>query len=369
MKMKKLTLISLGQTGAGPVYSLEMAKALAQSGRCELQVIISEGLTNIAAWENEFQNSRVNFNIVKAYSHSKLSVMVQFFNFARKCKIVKLIKDFRPDVLYVPFGLLWARFIYTMIPSNVKIVSTIHDVTSHDGFNFGEEISKLLTLGSNRYVDGWVILNKKDKTIVEGKYRKPVTVIPHASFGYYFKENNENAKQRLNQRIGFFGRIEPYKGLDLLVEAFEQSKTPNLELLIAGSGSIPSELQERIKCNKRIELINRYIKDEEFQPLLGKVDFVVLPYKRASQSGVIPMCFACGKTVIATNVGALEEQVPIGTGLLTKPNANDICAQIDALYLKPDLIYKLGNKAKRYADEELSWEKSAKLLLEFIDEL
>lgn len=364
----KVSLISLGQTGAGPVYSLEMAKALAENRECQLQVIVSKGVTNIEAWRYVFEKSEVDFNIVKAYKHTRLSVLLSFFNYVRKYKIVRLIKDFHPDVLYVPFGLMWSRFIYAFIPRDIKIISTIHDVEPHDLFNLAEVVSRFLTTGAERFVDGYVILNEKDRHIVEKKYNKPVVVIPHASFGYYFKENKET-RSDLSYKIGFFGRIEPYKGLDLLVDALEHSQTPGLNLLIAGSGSIESDLLERIKKNNNIELINRYIDDNEFQPLLDSVDFVVLPYKRASQSGVIPMCFAYGKTVIATNVGALEEQVPEGTGIITNPNAQDISAQIDALYQNPNSIYKYGKNAKQYADEELSWEKSAKLLLEFIDEL
>ena len=367
--MKKITLISLGQTGAGPVYSLEMAKALEQSGKCNLQIIISESVTNIEAWKKTFEGTKVQFYVVKAYNHSKSSVLIQFFNVWRKANIVKLIRNYHPDVLYVPFGLMWSRFIYAFIPSDIKIIRTIHDVQAHDRFNLAEVVSNLLTAGSNRFVDGYVILNEKDRHIIECKYNKPVAVIPHASFSYYFKESVSSGTEEIKHRIGFFGRIEPYKGLDLLVEAFELSKTQGLKLLIAGSGAIETSLLERIKSNNNIELINRYIDDDEFQPLLDSVDFVVLPYKRASQSGVIPMCFAYGKTVIATNVGALEEQVPEGTGIITSLNAADICAQIDDLYKKQDKISQLGSRAKLYAEEELSWDKSAKLLLEFIEKI
>ncbi len=365
----KITLITLAQTGAGPVYSLEMAKALALSNSCELQIIISEGVTNIEAWKSAFNGKNVGFNIVKAYKHTKLSVFVQFFNFRRKYQIVKLINHFNPEVLYVPFGLMWARFIYSFIRKDIRIVKTIHDVESHDRFTIGETVSYFLTWGSNRFVDGYVILNKKDRGIIEKRYNKPVAVIPHASFSYYFNEDNKQRETQIKYRIGFFGRIEPYKGLDLLVYAFEQSKTQDLKLLIAGSGAIEASLLERINRNDNIELINRYIDDNEFQPLLDSVDFVVLPYKRASQSGVIPMCFAYGKTVIATNVGALEEQIPEGTGIITVPDAKSICKEIDNLYADKELISKYGVSAKKYAEEELSWDKSARLLIEFIQAL
>lgn len=367
--MTRITLITLGQTGAGPVYSLEMAKALANNNECELQVIISEGLTNLDAWKQAFAGSNVELNIVKAYGHSKLSVMVQFFNFRRKYKIVKLIKQFKPDVLYVPFGLLWARFIYMFLPNKVKIVSTIHDFKPHDLFDLAYNMSAVLTCGSGRCVNGLVILNEKDKKAVEDKCRRPVVVIPHASFSYYFDNAVSIESRNINKVIGFFGRIAPYKGLDLLVESFEKSQVKDLKLLIAGSGTIPDDLLGRIQSNDKIELINRYISDEEFQPLLDRVDFVVLPYKRASQSGVIPMCFAYGKTVIATDVGALKEQIPEGTGILTSPDSKAISAQIDYLYSNPDLIGEFGKNAKDYAEKELSWNRSAELLINFIQNL
>lgn len=366
--MKKITLITLGQTGAGPVYSLEMAKALGRSGKCSLQVIVSRGVTNLEAWKTAFEGTDVQLCVVKAYSHTKLSVFVQFFNFSRKAHIARLIRRFHPDVLYVPFGLMWSRYIYTFIPRDIKIITTTHDVEAHDRFNLAEVVSNLLTVGSDRFVDGYVILNEKDRPIVERKHRKPVAVIPHASFSYYFKHADVSDTE-IKHRIGFFGRIEPYKGLDLLVDAFEQSKTQGLRLLIAGSGSIDAGTREKIRNNDHIELINRYIDDDEFQPLLDSVDFVVLPYKRASQSGVIPLCFAYGKTVIATNVGALEEQVPEGTGMITNPDASDICARIDGLYKNPEQIFRMGSRAKQYADKELSWGRSADLLLAFTEKL
>ena len=161
--------------------------------------------------------------------------------------------------------------------------------------------------------------------------------------------------------------MEPYKGLDLLVEAFEKTKTPGLQLLIAGSGGINEIILSRIKSNSNIKLINRYIEDDEFRGLLDQVDFVVLPYKRASQSGVIPMSFAAGKTVIATNVGAISEQVPEGTGIITDVDSSKIAEIIDELYINEKRIFQLCMNAKHYADTELSWSISAKNLIKFAE--
>lgn len=367
----RISLVSLGQTGAGPVYSLEMAKALSLQKDCHLQVIISQNIGNRPAWDEAFNNSDVDYHVIKTYNHNAISVLLSCINFVRQEKLVSLINSFGSDVLYLPFGLMWSRYVLWRLHKNLKIIKTLHDVEFHDSFrnlSIAELGYFLINYGSNKYCNGTVILNKKDKSIVEERTKKPVAIIPHASFAYYF-DDKRKIDYSIKKRIGFFGRIEKYKGLDLLVDAFEMCNVDGLQLVIAGSGNIEEELSYRIKHNNNINLVNRYIEDKEFQTLLDSVDFVVLPYKRASQSGVIPMCFAAGKMVIATNVGALSEQVPEGVGLIVAPDAKEILNAISSLYFNSSLISKLSVNAKKYADTELTWEHSAKLLIEFCNEI
>lgn len=360
----RISLLYIGTTGAGPVYSLEMAKALAASSRCQLQVIVSENVTNLARWEEAFRGTVVDFHIVKTYNRSKTSVLLHTFNLRRKYKIYSLIRDFKADVLYSPFILMWERFLFGMLHGKMRIIKTIHDVELHDSYhNIAEFVTAILNLGSMRFVDDIVILNHKDQQKVVKLYKKNTVVIPHACMDYYFQSSAE--QNALQKRIAFLGRIEPYKGLDILLEALDKTHVTGLKLLIAGSGRIDEHLSAIIKRNPQIELINRYINDEEFQPLLDKADFVVLPYKRASQSGVIPMCFAYGKTVVATNVGALAEQVPTGTGLLVNPDSQSIAEAIDYMY-DQGLIDEYGKNAKQFAIHHLSWKHSAEILLDHI---
>lgn len=360
-----ISLIFLGQTGAGPVYSFEMAKALANTHKCKLQIIISENIYNLNIWKKEFENSNVDFNIVKTYNHNNLSVFLQFFNFKRKYYIVSLVKRFNADIVYSPFVLLWARFIYFFLRKK-RIVSTIHDVKLHDSYhNIADLFSKILNLGAMKFVDDIIILNHKDKAIVEKKYKKHTFVIPHACFNYYFSKQEIN-KKKINYKIGFLGRIEPYKGVDLLIDSFEKISHNNVQLLIAGNGNLDKLTMERIAKNKKISIINRYIEDTEFKTILDNIDFLVLPYKRASQSGVIPLSFAYGKMVVATNVGALTEQVPCGTGFIVPVDSEAIADIIDYIYSNEEIIPQMGTNARDYATQVLTWENSAKLFLENI---
>lgn len=359
----RMSLVFIGTTGAGPIYSYEIARALAADGRCQLQVIISENVENLSTWQKTFGEGTVDFHVVKTYKRSHLSVFLNTFNIVRKHHICRIIKAFNPDVLYSPFALIWERYLFGMLHGKVHIVKTIHDVRLHDSYkNIGDFMTKVLTWGSMHFVDSIVLLNHKDLQTVEQRYHRPCVVIPHASMNYYATDV-PTTDDHLQKCIGFIGRIEPYKGLDLLVDAFERLNTKGLKLIIAGKGQIDEELRKRIIEHPDIELINRYIKDDEFAPLLRRVDFVVLPYKRASQSGVIPLCFALGKTVIATNVGALSEQVPEGTGMLVQPTAESIATATDYLYTHPETISQYGKAAYSYATNYLTWESSVDLLL------
>ncbi len=95
---------------------------------------------------------------------------------------------------------------------------------------------------------------------------------------------------------------------------------------------------------------------------------VVLPYTHATQSGVIPLAYAFAKPVVATNVGCLDEQVIDGkTGILV-PSHDPIAlanALIKILNNKIE-IKKMGIYAHKYMQENLTWEASAKQLVNFI---
>jgi glycosyltransferase involved in cell wall biosynthesis len=110
-------------------------------------------------------------------------------------------------------------------------------------------------------------------------------------------------------RIGFLGRIQPYKGVDVFVRSLQvlQSKCPELldktELLIAGDGRFDERSLEKLSLSKFIE--NRFLGDDEFHRLMASLDILVLPYLEATQSGVAAMGRAYGCFVVASHCGGI----------------------------------------------------------------
>jgi glycosyltransferase involved in cell wall biosynthesis len=123
----------------------------------------------------------------------------------------------------------------------------------------------------------------------------------------------------------FAGFVRPYKGLDVLLEALSLALEERpLHLLIAGEfwqGTATYEKQiRRLKLEDAVTIINRYLPNELLTACLRQADLVVLPYRSATQSGIVQAAFGQNKPVITTNVGGLPEVVTHEqTGLLVPP--------------------------------------------------
>ena len=115
--------------------------------------------------------------------------------------------------------------------------------------------------------------------------------------------------------ILFFGLLRPYKGVRYLIKAFEilpEQIIRNSRLIIVGEAwedKESIELARKSKCSDKITIINRYVPDNEVSLYFSSADVVVLPYLRASQSGVAHIAMAFGLPIVATPVGGLKDSL------------------------------------------------------------
>jgi glycosyltransferase involved in cell wall biosynthesis len=130
-------------------------------------------------------------------------------------------------------------------------------------------------------------------------------------------------------RLLHFGRLLPYKGLDLLAGAL--AGIDSLTVRVVGSGPESAEL-DALRALPNMTVENRWVPEDEVGSLLGWADALILPYREASQSGVAAAALAAGRAVVSTNVGGLAEQLKDSDrALLCEPTVEGLRAAIMAL--------------------------------------
>jgi len=122
----------------------------------------------------------------------------------------------------------------------------------------------------------------------------------------------------------FFGKVENYKGVDLLIEAWSLLKTAAARLVIAGmcpDGGYAASIRNAIARSPRaaaIEWREVFVPNQLVPVLFKACDVAVMPYRAISQSGVLFLCLRLGVPIVATNVGSMAEFIDDRSGILAK---------------------------------------------------
>jgi glycosyltransferase involved in cell wall biosynthesis len=255
-----------------------------------------------------------------------------------------------------------------------KVIYTAHDVMPHSQDTlYNRMVFKWLYKAPNKII---VHTNYIKNRIVSEFHIAPekITAVPH---GVYEKEQNAAITREVARRkmglpgdkiiLLFFGIIAEYKGFDILLNSLKFLKNPErIRILIAGKISIEYKtLFEKIIGDTGIKhyLIPmlRYIKDEEIESVFKASDITVLPYKEASQSGVLFMSYTYGIPVLVPNLGGFPDDVlPGKTGyIFEKNNAESLAEKIDLFTKSKDQSdLEMAPFIRSYALDHYSWDKS-----------
>ena len=173
----------------------------------------------------------------------------------------------------------------------------------------------------------------------------------------------EEAKRRLGLEgsvkvILFFGAIAPYKGLDLLAEAFLMLVQANRDfrLVIAGLPKggcegylrgVREELRGEIEAGTVLERIG-YVSDEEIEVYLKAADVLALPYRAIFYSGILIMAASFGLPVVASDVGSFRADIlALQSGLVCRPNDSGDLARAIEEYFRGDLYRHISEHRSR----------------------
>jgi glycosyltransferase involved in cell wall biosynthesis len=164
-----------------------------------------------------------------------------------------------------------------------------------------------------------------------------------------------------------FGLMRPYKGIDLLLEAWQGIE--GAELWIAGMPRMDiSPLQAMAPPGVRF--VARFITDEQLPPYFRRADLVVLPYREIDQSGVLFTALAFGKPLLLSDVGGFPEVAATGAArTFAAGDSGALHDALGALLADPAALSQLTERARAAAAGPYSWREVAQRTLELYDEL
>ncbi len=287
-------------------------------------------------------------------------------------RVGRRIRRERPDFVLMKY---WTPFMAPCFGTiariargngHTKVLCQIDNVEPHE--------RHLTDKPFNRYylhsVDGFVYMSEQVHSELRAYSDAPALFSPHPLFENFGERvERSEACVRLgldpaNRYVLFFGLIRDYKGLDLLLDAWAQlrraGRTEGRRLIVAGEFYTAREpYLNRIADNglqDEVLLHDRFIPDDDVKYYFSAADFLVQPYKTATQSGVTQIAYQFCVPMVVTAVGGLPEIVPDGrVGYVCPPTAEGVAAAMDRMYE--------GDALKRFRENcveerrRFSWEE------------
>ena len=356
----KLLVWHWGRLGAGPLYALKMSQALIAMP--EPDVCLSYSRQN--EYVQDFRNLDAPRLEVDTFATALEGLKRSLGLPLLKHRFNRFLAENDVDAVYCPMWHPWNSAMVSVLRNReIPYVLTVHDAVRHEGDS--GRIQRWVERYEQRRADAYIALSQHVKSQLDSREHNPAfgtTVIPHAPF-FYSAPNYVGESERGALKCLFIGRIRPYKGIDLLLDAFHQvfqASESDVSLTIAGSGDL-GPYETKLSQLTRVDVRNRWLSDGEFGELVHTHDVLVLPYIEASQSGVIAAALGAGKPVVAFSVGGVSEQIDHGVnGLLAFDRTPEGLAH-EVLLLASDqhLLKQLQAGVRGRAEHELTWASSA----------
>ena len=249
-----------------------------------------------------------------------------------------------------------------------RIVWTIHNLVNHDGKH--ANIERWFSAQFAKKCDRCFVHSQAAADAAGKRFSIPpekLSVIPHGHYLNVYPNTispsaaRETLKVPADARVYLFlGRIEPYKGVFDLIDAFRHLPS-DCHLLIAGKvadSALLPELEEKIRENPQIHLHPKRIPDEDMQCFYKAADVVVFPFQKILTSGSLVLAMSFGKAVLAPQVPSLEEVVPVDGVIWFTPGEADSLA--DALFRCQNIDVRRAGTVNLEKVRTWDWQSIAK---------
>lgn len=259
----------------------------------------------------------------------------------------------------IPLGLIlrWCR--------NTRRVLIVHNAIPHERLPFDERLSRFAFRGADTLV-----------ALSDEQVDKLRTFIPEAQVERVAMPSHltgvtvEPLPQQPPVRLLHPGFVRPYKGVDISVAALarlNEADNSEFELTIAGDFWDPTpdevaDLAANLGVSDSVQMIPGYLPDAALADLIAAAHIVVLPYREATQSGLVPAALASGRPVVTTNVGALAEQVAhdVNGFVCKRPDPDEVAA---AVLHVTDALKRMSEAACAADRDAIGWDQAVDQLI------
>jgi glycosyltransferase involved in cell wall biosynthesis len=211
-----------------------------------------------------------------------------------------------------------------------------------------------------------------------GVEEERVHVIPHGAFAHLAAQpvpegalgsvqGDGDRSQHEPPVVLCFGLMRPYKGIDVLLEAWRGIE--GAELWIAGMPRMDIAPLRRA-APPGVRFVPRFIGDTELPAYFRAASLVVLPYREIDQSGVLFTALAFGKPLLLSDVGGFPEVARTGAArVVPAGDASALHGALAGLLADPASLREMAARASEAAAGEYSWQSIARRTLALYERL
>lgn len=269
---------------------------------------------------------------VKTYTNKfQFFVRTPLFLFRGFFLLINLIRKYKKNIIlyfpvFHPWNLILVIFARVL---KIKTIITVHDYINH----IGEEnvFINWFQRSTIFFANEVIFLTQSESlkmkmNIAQGK----INIIPDPIVSLFGKPLSYTFNQK--PAVLFLGRISKYKGIDILMNAFEKFEDRISNLTIAGE-LMDSKIQ--IPKHPKIQFLDEYIPNETIKELFVNHHILILPYIDASQSGILSIGIGCGIPMIISDLPGLREQLREDCACWVTPgDSDDIVRAVQWLNVK-----------------------------------
>jgi glycosyltransferase involved in cell wall biosynthesis len=311
-----------------------------------------------------------------------IRVRVNSINPLNWLSVGRELSTLKPDLLVVRY---WLPFmgpalgtICKQVRNNrhTRVICIVDNVIPHEGRPGDTLFTRYFLKAPHAFI---TMSEQVEKDLQSFHTGKPSKRVPHPLYDNFgdivpLDEARRHLGLPLNEPIIlFFGFIRHYKGLDMLLQAISLPVLKELKptLVVAGefyqdSKPYLAQIQD-LGIASQVVLRTEFVRDDEVRYYCCAADFIIQPYRSATQSGVTPLAYHFEKPMVVTNVGGLPAMVEEGvTGMIAEPDPSSIAQKIaDAFAIGPaHFLPAIREEKKRY-----SWSKLVQAIEELADDI